>query len=109
HDALAAHARDELGLSEVHTARPLQAAGASAVTFTAGALAPLLVVPLAPLHTIVPAVAVMSLACLAVLGALGARTGGAPIGPSILRVTFWGMLAMAVTAGVGRLFDTAVS
>ena len=108
HDALTAHARDELGLSEVHTARPLQAAAASATTFTAGALAPLAVVPFMPMSLMLPSVALMSLACLAILGALGARAGGAPVGPSILRVTFWGMLAMAVTAGVGRLFGTAV-
>jgi VIT1/CCC1 family predicted Fe2+/Mn2+ transporter len=107
-DALTAHARDELGLSEVHTAQPLQAAMASAATFTAGASAPLAVVPMSPVPLLVPAVAVTSLACLAVLGALGARAGGAPMGPSVLRVTFWGMLAMGVTAGVGRLFGGAV-
>jgi len=108
HDALSAHARDELGLSEVMTARPLQAALASALTFTAGASAPLLVVPLSPASVMVPAVAIISLLCLAVLGALGARAGGAPLGPSVLRVTFWGVLAMAVTAVVGRLFGTVV-
>lgn len=108
HDALTAHARDELGLSEIHSARPLQAAAASAATFTAGALAPLAVVPLVAPGLLVPAVAITSLACLAVLGALGARAGGASLGPAVLRVTFWGMLAMAVTAGVGRLFGTAV-
>ena len=108
HDALAAHARDELGLSEITAARPLQAAGASALTFTAGAAAPLAVVAFAPSSMLVSAVAAVSLFCLAVLGALGARAGGAPLGPSVLRVTFWGALAMAVTAGVGRLFGTAV-
>jgi len=108
HDALAAHARDELGLSEVHTARPIQAAAASAATFTAGALAPLIVVPVTPVAMIVPVVAVTSLLCLAVLGAVGARIGGAPITPSVVRVTFWGMLAMGVTAGIGRLFGAAV-
>jgi VIT1/CCC1 family predicted Fe2+/Mn2+ transporter len=108
HDPLTAHARDELGLTEVHAARPLQAAMASAATFTAGAMAPLAVVMLVPVSILVPAVAVGSLACLAVLGALGARAGGAALGPAVLRVTFWGMLAMAVTAGVGRLFGTAV-
>lgn len=108
HDPLTAHARDELGLSEVHAARPLQAAMASAATFTAGALAPLEVVMIAPASFLVPAVAIASLVCLALLGALGARVGGAVLGPAVLRVTFWGMLAMAVTAGVGRLFDTAV-
>lgn len=107
-DALAAHARDELGLSDVTAARPLQAAIASALTFTAGAAAPLAVVPFASAPMLVPAVAVVSLVCLGVLGALGARAGGAPLGPSVLRVTFWGVLAMAVTAGVGRLFGTVV-
>lgn len=107
-DALTAHARDELGLSDLHSARPLQAALASAATFTAGALAPLAIVPLIPLSWLVPAVAVTSSACLAALGALGAKAGNAPIGPAVLRVTFWGMLAMAVTAGVGRLFGATV-
>ena len=108
HDALAAHARDELGLSELHAARPLQAAMASAASFTAGALAPLVVAILVPVSVLVPAVAASSLVGLGLLGTLGARTGGAPLGPAVLRVTFWGMLAMAVTAGVGRLFGTAV-
>ena len=108
HDALAAHARDELGLSKMHAARPLQAAMASAATFTSGALAPLAVAMLAPQSFLVPAVAAGSLICLALLGMLGARTGGAALGPAVLRVTFWGMMAMAVTAGVGRLFGTAV-
>jgi len=108
HDALAAHARDELGMSEATSARPLQAAMTSALTFTAGAAAPLAVVPLAPASMLVPVVAIVSLACLAVLGALGARAGGAPLGPSILRVGFWGALAMAVTAGIGSLFGTVV-
>lgn len=107
-DALSAHARDELGLSETMTARPLRAALASALTFTAGASAPLAVVPFSPASMLVPAVAIVSLACLALLGALGARAGGAPLGPSVLRVTFWGALAMAVTAAVGRLFGAAV-
>lgn len=108
-DALGAHARDELGISETTAARPLQAAMASALTFTAGAAAPLLVVPFVPIQALVPAVALVSLLCLAILGALGARAGGAPLGPSVLRVTFWGALAMAVTAGVGQLFGTAVA
>ncbi len=108
HDALTAHARDELGLSEVHTARPLQAAIASAATFTAGALAPLAISAIAPLGALVPAVAVTSLVVLAVLGALGARAGGAKLWPSIARVTFWGMLAMAVTAGAGSLLGTTI-
>jgi len=107
-DALAAHARDELGISEASTARPLQAALTSALTFTAGAAAPLLAVALAPIGLVVPIVALVSLGCLAILGTLGARAGKAPLGPSLLRVTFWGVLAMAVTAGVGRLFGTTV-
>ena len=107
-DALAAHARDELGMSDITAARPLQAAITSALTFTAGAAAPLLVVPLAPMSLLVPTVAVVSLLCLAVLGVLGARLGGAQVGPSVLRVTLWGALAMAVTAGIGSLFGTVV-
>jgi VIT1/CCC1 family predicted Fe2+/Mn2+ transporter len=107
-DALKAHARDELGISEAATARPLQAAFASALTFTAGAAAPLLAAALTPPSLIVPAVAVVSQACFATLGILGARGGRAPLGPSLLRVVFWGALAMAVTAGVGRLFGTTV-
>lgn len=108
HDALAAHARDELGLSETMSARPLQAALTSALTFTTGAAAPLLVAAIAPVQVLIPAVAVASLVCLVVLGALGARAGGAPLGPSVVRVGFWGVLAMVVTAAVGRLFGTAV-
>ena len=108
HDALAAHARDELGLSEATSARPLQAAITSALTFTAGAAAPLAVVPIAPASVLVPAVAAVSILCLATLGAIGARTGGAPLAPSIMRVTFWGALAMGVSALVGRLFGTTV-
>jgi len=108
HDALATHARDELGISEAMTARPLQAAFASALTFTTGATAPLLAVILAPATLLVPAVAVVSLACLVFLGTLGAMAGGAPVGRSLMRVTFWGALAMALTAGVGRLFGTTV-
>lgn len=108
HDALAAHARDELGMSEATAARPLQAAIASALAFTVGAAAPLAVVPVAPIRLLVPIVAVVSLLCLVTLGILGARGGGAPVGPSVLRVGFWGALAMAVTAGIGKLFGTVV-
>lgn len=107
-DALEAHARDELGISEASTARPLQAAFTSAVTFTTGAAAPLIAVALAPASLLVPTVVVVSLTCLLLLGGLGARAGRAPLVPSLLRVTFWGALAMAVTAGVGRLFGTSV-
>lgn len=108
HDALGAHARDELGISEASTARPLQAAFASALTFTAGAAAPLLAVAVAPAGLLIPAVALVSLLCLTVLGMLGARAGRAPVLRSVVRVTFWGALAMAVTAGVGHLFGTAL-
>lgn len=107
-DALAAHARDELGMSDTTAARPLQAAIISSMTFTAGAAAPLLVVPLAPMSLLVPSVALVSIICLAILGVLGARAGSAPVGPSVLRVSFWGALAMAVTAGIGSLFGAAM-
>ena len=107
HDALGAHARDELGISEITTARPIQAALTSAITFSTGAALPLVVAAVAPLDTLAIWVAVSALLGLAVLGALGARAGGAPIGRSVLRVVFWGALAMAITAGVGRLFHIA--
>jgi VIT1/CCC1 family predicted Fe2+/Mn2+ transporter len=100
-DALAAHARDELGLSATHRARPLQAALASAGSFATGALLPLLVVLWSPPAMLIPALAASSLLFLALLGGLAARAGGAPIGAAALRVTFWGALAMAVTAAVG--------
>jgi VIT1/CCC1 family predicted Fe2+/Mn2+ transporter len=107
-DALAAHARDELGISEITTARPVQAAFTSAATFAAGAAMPLLTVVLSPSSVLVPAVALASLAFLAVLGAVGARAGGADIWRGTLRVTFWGALAMAATAAIGKLFGTVV-
>jgi VIT1/CCC1 family predicted Fe2+/Mn2+ transporter len=107
-DALAAHARDELGISETTSARPVQAAFASAASFSAGAAMPLLVALLAPLWLLVPAEFTASLAFLALLGALGARAGGANIVSAMLRVTFWGALAMAATACVGKLFGTVV-
>lgn len=107
-DALAAHARDELGISELTTARPLQAAAASAMTFSVGAAAPLLVAVLATAPLLIALVVATSLACLAVLGALGAHAGGAPLGRAVMRVTFWGALAMALTAGIGRLAGAAV-
>ena len=107
-DELASHARDELGISDLSTARPLQAAFASAITFSVGAAAPLLVVPIAPHAWLVPLVAIVSVACLALLGVLGARAGGAPVARSVLRVTFWGILAMVLTAGIGKLFGTVV-
>ncbi len=107
-DALAAHVRDELGLSEVHTANPLQAAFASAVTFTGAAAIPLAAAALAPTGLIIPAVVVTTMACLAGLGAVGARAGGAPLLPATARVLFWGAAAMAITAGVGRIFGVSV-
>jgi VIT1/CCC1 family predicted Fe2+/Mn2+ transporter len=104
HDALAAHARDELGLSATHRARPLQAAVASALSFATGALLPLLMVLVSTPGALVPVIAGSSLLFLALLGALSARAGGAPIWLATLRVTLLGALAMAVTATVGRLF-----
>ena len=104
HDALGAHARDELGISDTLAARPVQAALASAATFAVGAVLPLLVVLLAPASVILWAVAGSSLLFLALLGALSGRAGGAPMGAATWRVTFWGALAMALTAGVGALF-----
>ncbi len=108
HDALGAHARDELGISETVAARPMQAALASAATFSAGAALPLLLVTLVPLNALVWTVSGSSLLFLAFLGALAARTGGSPMWPSVARVTFWGALAMALTAGVGALFGVSV-
>jgi vacuolar iron transporter family protein len=104
HDALGAHARDELGISETVRARPIQAALASAGSFAVGAAVPLLVTGLAPAGQLIALVAGTSLACLAMLGALAAQAGGAPVTKGALRVTFWGALAMGVTAGVGRIF-----
>jgi VIT1/CCC1 family predicted Fe2+/Mn2+ transporter len=106
HDALAAHARDELGLSAMHRARPLQAALASASSFACGALLPLLVVLTSPARMMIPTIAGSSLLFLALLGVLAARAGGAPMGAAALRVTFWGALAMAVTALVGSAFGS---
>ena len=105
---LAAHARDELGISDTTTARPLQAALTSAATFAVGAAMPLLMVVLAPAEWLVVAVSAASLVFLALLGAIGARAGGADIWRATVRVTFWGALAMALTAGIGRLFGTVV-
>ncbi len=107
-DALGAHARDELGISEVVSARPLQAALTSAITFSAGALMPLILVSVAPQAGLVPIEVAATLLFLAILGALGAWAGGAPPARSVLRVTFWGALALAATAGIGRLFGTIV-
>lgn len=106
-DAIGAHARDELGISEITTARPIQAAIASALTFAAGAALPLLAALLAPPPLIVPVVSAAAILFLAILGAVGARAGGAGMGKAVVRVTFWGALALAATAGVGALFGVA--
>ena len=106
HDALGAHARDELGISDTLTARPLQAALASAASFAVGAALPLLVTTLSPDRLLILLVSATSLVFLALLGGIAARAGGAPVGVGALRVTFWGVLAMALTAAVGTLFGT---
>jgi len=107
-DALGAHARDELGISDTLSARPVQAAFASAATFAVGAALPLLLVFLVPVSALVWTVSGSSLFFLALLGALAARAGGSPVWSSIARVTFWGALAMALTAGVGALFGATL-
>lgn len=107
-DALAAHMRDELGISEVSTARPIQAALTSAATFAIGAALPLLVVLIAPLPILVPLVMGTTLLFLALLGVLSAYTGGARLVIGAVRVTFWGALAMALTAGIGSLFGAVI-
>jgi VIT1/CCC1 family predicted Fe2+/Mn2+ transporter len=107
-DALTAHARDELGLSEVTAARPLQAALASAGSFAVGAALPVVVAAVAPAAGLAGLVTASALALLTVLGAVAARVGGAPMGRGAFRVAFWGALAMAASAGVGRLFGTQV-
>jgi VIT1/CCC1 family predicted Fe2+/Mn2+ transporter len=108
HDALGAHARDELGISSTHAARPVQAALTSAATFAVGAALPLAAALASPTTATAPIVAATSLLFLTGLGAVGARTGGAPVGRAALRVAFWGALAMALTAGVGSLFGAVV-
>jgi len=107
-DALSAHARDELGISQITAARPVQAALTSAATFSVGAALPLLMVFVSPLNLVVPVVAVAALVFLALLGAIGARAGGANILRATVRVTFWGAAAMALTAGIGALFGTVI-
>ena len=107
HDALGAHARDELGISQVTTTRPVQAALTSAATFALGAALPLVTTIVAPAEQLVPWLSGTSLLCLVGLGALAARTGGSPVFRAAVRVGFWGALAMALTAGVGRLFGAA--
>jgi VIT1/CCC1 family predicted Fe2+/Mn2+ transporter len=108
HDALGAHSRDELGISDALTARPVQAAVASAATFATGAAMPLLMVVVFPSSTVMWGVAVTSLLFLALLGFLAARAGGSPMFASVARVTFWGAVAMGVTAGIGALVGAAV-
>ena len=107
-DALGAHARDELGISDFTTARPVQAALTSALTFALGAAPPLVVALLAPMESLIVWVSLVALAGLMGLGALGAMAGGANVPRSVLRVAFWGAIAMAATAGIGRLFGTVV-
>jgi VIT1/CCC1 family predicted Fe2+/Mn2+ transporter len=106
HDALAAHARDELGISDARSPRPIQAALASAASFAVGAALPLAVTALAPADHVIPLVCVTSLVFLAVLGGVAARAGGARVGIGAARVTFWSALAMGITAGIGALFGT---
>jgi VIT1/CCC1 family predicted Fe2+/Mn2+ transporter len=107
-DALAAHVREELGLSEVHAANPLQAALASGLTFSVAAALPLMAAVAAPAGYVIPVVVAATLVCLAALGALGAHVGGAPKQRAMMRVLFWGGAAMAITAGVGHLFGVSV-
>ena len=108
HDALGAHARDELGLSEHTAARPIQAALTSAATFSVGAVLPLAVVVVAPGSLLVALVSGSALVGLALLGGIGAKVGGAGIAKAVLRVTFWGAFAMGLTAGIGHLFGTVI-
>lgn len=107
-DALAAHVRDELGLSDIHAANPLQAAVASGLTFSVAAAVPVVAAWLAPASAIIPTVLIVTVLALVVLGALGAKAGAAPVLPAVLRVVGWGVFAMAVTAGVGWLFGVSV-
>lgn len=108
HDALGAHARDELGISEITTARPIQAAFTSAATFAVGAALPLLMVLLMPAQLLSAGVSAASLVFLALLGGVGAKVGGANVTKAAVRVTFWGALAMALTAGIGAMFGAVV-
>ena len=108
HDALGAHARDELGISTTLSAKPLQAALASAISFAVGAALPLGVAALVPMQNVTVWVASASLLSLGLLGVVAARAGGSPMLPSVWRVTFWGVLAMAATAGVGKLFNMPI-
>ena len=107
-DALSAHARDELGISEITAARPVQAALTSAATFSLGAAMPLLMAVVSPEDVLIPSVSAASLAFLALLGAIGAKLGGAHVLRATVRVTFWGALSMALTAGIGKIFETVI-
>jgi VIT1/CCC1 family predicted Fe2+/Mn2+ transporter len=107
-DAVAAHARDELGISDMTMARPVQAAITSAATFAVGAAMPLVMVIVSPTRALIPIVSIASLVFLALLGALGARAGGANVTTATMRVTFWGALAMTATAGIGALFGAVI-
>ena len=107
-DALGAHARDELGISEITTARPVQAALASAATFSVGAAAPLVLVLVSPSNALIPIVSVGSLLFLSLLGAIGAKAGGAGLLKPTIRVTFWGAFAMGLTGGIGAVFGKVV-
>ena len=108
HNALEAHSRDELGLSEIQKARPIQAALFSAASFTTGALLPVLLVAFIPVNTLIPTVSISSLLFLGILGAIAAYFGGANITRGALRVTFWGALAMIITAAIGHVFGSIV-
>jgi VIT1/CCC1 family predicted Fe2+/Mn2+ transporter len=108
HDALGAHVRDELGLSEIHAANPLQAAMASGATFSIAGGVPLAAAALAPSNAIVPVVLTVTILALAGLGVFGAKSGGAPVWPSLIRIVGWGVFAMLVTAGIGKLFGVSV-
>lgn len=108
HDALGAHAREELGLSDTHMARPIQAALASAASFAAGAMIPVLLVSIVPVSGIIAVVVVSSLLLLAILGAIAAKVGGASVVTGTVRVTVWGALAMAATAAIGHIFGAVV-
>jgi VIT1/CCC1 family predicted Fe2+/Mn2+ transporter len=108
HDELEAHAREELGITEHSTAKPVQAAMASAASFVAGGIAPLLAVLIAPAALTLPVLVVVTILVLGVLGAAGAKAGGAPVAPGAIRVMVWGSLAMAITFGAGRLFHASI-
>jgi VIT1/CCC1 family predicted Fe2+/Mn2+ transporter len=109
HNALEAHARDELGINEITTARPMQAALASAASFISGGILPLIVSLFAPLKQMVISQYALAIVALAILGAVSARTGGAPLGRAIIRICFWGTVAMGITAFVGYLFGVKTS